>query len=93
MNSKEILKEYHEYSETNILDKAETMYNDGYIYDVELALSTEKIKYNKVLKDLDRLEKLEKVIEILKNYEAIELKVKITEEEYNLVKEVLEDEK
>ena len=111
MNSKEILKEYHEYSEANILDKAEAMYKTGYIYDVEMALGHEKLKYDKVLKDLDRLEKLEQVIEILKT-KSISIsdiktsknvtdynsriilnysKNKLTKEEFDLLKEVLDD--
>ena len=68
-------------------------------------------RYKKLLKDLDRLEKLEEVIELLwhKNVNIVYIKVfkdfkkyseyytgysskdKLTKEEFNLLKEVLED--
>ena len=95
MTSKEALK-----------DLLGILMNFECLSDVQDAHEVKKQKFEIIAKDLERLEKLEKVIEILKK--ALLLNVKevrgiyyilgydtnycMTKEEYDLLKEVLEDE-
>lgn len=109
MTSKEIIERYFINEKANINETAETCYRMACTYPTKEKIEQAREKYDQVKNDLDRLEKLEKVIEILKtkkvdinlilstnNYnEYISFldpwEEQIKEEEYELLREVLED--
>ena len=105
MTSKEALIEFYNRVTSDDIDKAR------YLGDAVKAIQEWLEKYYTIEKDLDRLEKLEKVIELLwyKNVNIVYLKIfkdfkkyseyytgysskdKLTNEEFDLLKEVLEN--
>ena len=102
MTSKEALKEFYKIVADNVIDKITNLYES-----IEAIQSWIK-KYYTIEKDLDRLEKLEKTIELLKarvkmleTYHEPKSRyyylyiggriVLLSREEYELLKEVLEN--
>ena len=71
MTSKEVLKEFYDCITDNVVDESKIL------YEVIEAIQSWKEKYYIIKQDLDRLEKLEKVIDLLwhKNVNIVYIKI------------------